>query len=192
MRSEKASIDEAFLDLTLMAIDRLLAIHPYLSEPPPDAPEGLDSPLPRPPPIDWTKAGNVFPLDGEESSKPSEHAEAGEGEGHMYSSQKSDDDHRPGGTENGKRPDRGVTWEDWALCLGAEIMAEVREEVWKRLHYTCSAGIAHSKAMSKVSTGSLGLPLYMSRLMLPPALFSLEETEQSDYLAKSRDSGFPA
>lgn len=43
------------------------------------------------------------------------------------------------------------TWHDWALCIGAEIMGEVRKAVWERLHYTCSAGIAHNKAMAKVS-----------------------------------------
>lgn len=134
-----------------MVIDRLLAIHPHLSEPPADAPEGLDSPLPPPPPIDWTKAGNVFPLDGEEAGTGEDVTEDGEGEDHMYSSQKSDDEHRPGGVEGGKLVERGVTWEDWALCVGAEIMVEVREQVWKRLHYTCSAGIAHSKAMAKAS-----------------------------------------
>ncbi|ORY35599.1 hypothetical protein BCR39DRAFT_510982 [Naematelia encephala] len=111
---EKASIDEAFLDLTPMAIDRLLLVHPYLASVPEDAPDGLDSALPPAPPIDWSKAGNVFPADGEEGAR------------------------------------EVTTWEDWALCMGAEIMAEVREEVWKRLHYTCSAGIAHNKAMAKL------------------------------------------
>jgi DNA polymerase eta len=141
--AEKASIDEAFLDLTLMVIDRLIAIHPYLAAPPPDAPEGLDSPLPRPPPIDWTKAGNLFPVNGEEGEAGGgDETEPGEGEGHMYSSQRSDEDgNGPGGREGdgSRKLDRGITWEDWALCIGAEIMAEVRAEVWKRLHYTCSA-----------------------------------------------------
>jgi len=116
---EKASIDEAFMDLTPMVVDRLLAAHPHLATVPDDAPDGLDSPLPPAPPIDWSKAGNVIPIQrGEEDSH-----------------------------EEGEEVD---TWQDWALCLGAEIMAEVRAEVWKRLHYTCSAGIAHNKAMAKV------------------------------------------
>jgi DNA polymerase eta len=130
-KAEKASIDEAFLDLTPMVIDRLLAIHPYLAAPPPDAPEGLDSPLPKAPPIDWTRAGEVFPINGEESEPVAtehEHEEEREPD----SSQRSDEPPR-------ETSDVGATWEDWALCLGAEIMAEVRGEVWKRLHYTCSA-----------------------------------------------------
>jgi DNA polymerase eta len=133
-RVEKASIDEAFLDLTPMVIDRLLATHPYLAAPPPDAPEGLDSPLPKAPPIDWTKAGEVFPVNGEESEPVSTEHEDEEGGGEPYSSQRSDEEPRI--TKGG---DAGATWEDWALCYGAEIMAEIRGEVWKRLHYTCSA-----------------------------------------------------
>lgn len=99
-------------------------LHPHLSKVPEDAPDGLDSPLPPPPPIDWSKSGNVFPVTKDEKDEGEENS------------------------DNGEQPED--TWQDWALCMGAEIMAEVREQVWKRLHYTCSAGIAHSKAMSKV------------------------------------------
>lgn len=119
-----------------MVIDRLLVIHPHLAELPDDAPDGLDSPLPCPPPIDWTKAGNVFPVEGEAGAASGGGEEDTQGrEGHVSSSQKSDDGERPG--LKGGRHD--VSWEDWALCLGAEIMAEMREEVWNQLHYTCSA-----------------------------------------------------
>lgn len=132
-----------------MAIERLLVLHPYLSSPPADAPEGLDSPLPPAPPIDWTKAGNVFPINGD---KEDDHQD----EDHRSNDAKSDD--------GVVREETASSWEDWALCLGAEIMAEVRSEVWTRLHYTCSAvsvrsgrkpadlsqGIAHNKAMAKL------------------------------------------
>jgi len=141
---EKASIDEAFLDLTPMVIERLVAAHPYLATVPEDAPDGLDSTLPKAPPIDWTKAGNVFPINGEPVEKPTaDHAEGDieednmdddVGEQHIWSSQKSDD-----GREMGRAGAQGDTWEDWALCFGAELMADIRGEVWKRLHYTCSA-----------------------------------------------------
>jgi len=160
--TEKASIDEAFLDLTPMAIERLLVLHPYLATVPDDAPEGLDSDLPPAPPINWAKAGNVFPLDGETDETATEgDVEDGEGD------RRSDDGQNEHGL--GSQEHRvGDTWEDWALCIGAEIMAELRAEVFKRLHYTCSAvsclftnttdetadnreqGIAHNKAMAKV------------------------------------------
>lgn len=136
-----------------MAIDRLLALFPHLATVPEDAPEGLDSPLPPAPPIDWAKAGNIFPINGEIDADVQIAAEE---------DVKSED-----GEEHADKNGDVDTWEDWALCMGAEIMAELREEVWKRLHYTCSAvcltirtsvgkaltiqGIAHNKAMSKVS-----------------------------------------
>lgn len=84
--------------------------HPHLKTVPEDAPDGLDSPLPPPPPIDWGKCGNVVPVqkDGGEEEEQSQ-------------------------------TDEEVTWEDWALCMAAEITAEVRKEVFERLHYTCSA-----------------------------------------------------
>ena len=129
---EKASIDEAFLDLSLMVNERMLAQHPYLSAVPPDAPDGLDSILPPAPPIDWTKAGEVFPINGDDSD--------GEREEDADGDERSEDGRSEDGQIVTPRKRRNeATWGDWALCLGAEIMAEVREEVWKRLHYTCSA-----------------------------------------------------
>ncbi|ODN78784.1 hypothetical protein L202_04339 [Cryptococcus amylolentus CBS 6039] len=130
---EKASIDEAFLDLTPMVLERLLIEHPYLATVPEDAPNGIDSPLPPPPPIDWSKAGTVFPIDGKE------HDDGEEGE-------VTSEDGEGGERERGGRD----TWEDWALCLGGQLMSEVRGEVYNRLHYTCTAGIAHNKSLAKL------------------------------------------
>lgn len=106
-----------------MVIERLLVAYPYLATVPEDAPEGLDSPLPRAPPIDWTKAGNVFPVEGvDAASQDDKGGEDGEGEDELQ-----------------ERKSDGASWQDWALCIGAEIMAELRIAVWTRLHYTCSA-----------------------------------------------------
>nr|XP_018261447.1 DNA polymerase eta subunit [Kwoniella dejecticola CBS 10117]OBR83605.1 DNA polymerase eta subunit [Kwoniella dejecticola CBS 10117] len=140
---EKASIDEAFLDLTPMVIDKLLTIHPYLATIPDDAPEGLDSPLPPPPPINWAKAGNVFPINGDTELPSQEHVNDGERE-----EERSED----GNDEDtfARKHNNQDMWEDWALCIGAEIMKETRDEVFRQLHYTCSAGIAHNKAMAKL------------------------------------------
>lgn len=109
-----------------MAIERLLSRHPHLATVPDDAPEGMDSQLPPAPPIDWSRAGNVFPINGdsEEQARDEERHE-----------ERSEDGHE----DSQARPKEETTWEDWALCMGAEIMAEVRNEVWTRLHYTCSA-----------------------------------------------------
>ena len=109
-----------------MVIERLLERFPYLSTVPDDAPEGLDSNLPQPPPVDWTRAGNVIPTEVETARAE---AHAGEDSAEVQS-------------DDGQDQDRGrteATWEDWALCMGAEIMMELRNEVYTRLHYTCSA-----------------------------------------------------
>ncbi|WVQ99976.1 hypothetical protein IAU59_007119 [Kwoniella sp. CBS 9459] len=145
---EKASIDEAFLEMTPMVIERLLALHPYLATIPDDAPDGIDSPLPPAPPISWIKAGNVFPINGDTDGAGSHHADGEEAEDAEGLEERSDD----GEGEDVERriKGRGDTWEDWALCIGAELMREVRDEVFRQLHYTCSAGIAHNKAMAKL------------------------------------------
>lgn len=95
-----------------MVLDELLKRFPYLAAVPKDAPDGLDSALPPPPPVDWTDAGNLFPNKVKEKDQE----------------------------EDGEEEEEGVgSWEDWALCLGAQITATTRKEVWNRLHYTCSA-----------------------------------------------------
>ena len=44
-------------------------------------------------------------------------------------------------------------WDDVAMLIGSEIVRDLREEVWQRLHYTCSAGIARNKMLSKLGSG---------------------------------------
>jgi DNA polymerase eta len=128
--AEKASIDEAYMDLSAMVRDRLLAAHPFLAQIPVDAPEGIDSLLPQAPHIDWTDAGHVLPTLAE----------------YMESNNEPDDEE-----EALQRIGVSTTcWSDWALRIGAEMMMDVRQAIWKRLHYTSSAGIAHNKAMAKV------------------------------------------
>lgn len=77
--AEKASIDEAYMDLSAMVSDRLLAAHPFLAQIPVDAPEGIDSLLPQAPSIDWTDAGHVLPTLAEymeSDNEPDEEEEA--------------------------------------------------------------------------------------------------------------------
>ena len=133
-QSEKASIDEAFLDLTSMAIVRLIALHPHLAAVPLDGESTLDTPLPPAPPIDWSRAGNLFPINGEKKHTPTDpdgdiEAVAADQDGN------SDDEEDRARARAGSE----ANWEDWTLCLGAEIMAEIRAEIRQRLGYTCSA-----------------------------------------------------
>ncbi|RCI06063.1 DNA-directed DNA polymerase eta rad30 [Rhizopus stolonifer] len=43
-----------------------------------------------------------------------------------------------------------TTWKDLQLALGAELATEIRKEVYDKLQYTCSAGIAHNKTLAKL------------------------------------------
>lgn len=51
--------------------------------------------------------------------------------------------------EEAKLPD----WDDVALNIGAEIVRQVRAEVYNTLRFTCSAGIARNKTISKLAAG---------------------------------------
>ena len=44
-------------------------------------------------------------------------------------------------------------WDDIALNIGAQIIRALRKEIFNGLHYTCSAGIAHNKALAKLGAG---------------------------------------
>ncbi|KAH7927955.1 DNA/RNA polymerase [Leucogyrophana mollusca] len=119
---EKASIDEAFIDFTRPVREKLLERYAYLAQVPPDAPEGIDSPLPPPPPINWDGLGHLVPM-----SLTSEDT----GEYH-------------------ERDDL-TTWHDVALSIGAEFMDRIRKDVAAKLGYTTSAGIARNKFLAKLS-----------------------------------------
>ena len=91
----------------------LLERFPYLAQVPPDAPQGLDSPLPPPPPIDWNKLGELVPL---------------------HPTEENDD-----GETLPIEDDVTCTWHDVALSISAELMAKIREDIHEQLGYTMSA-----------------------------------------------------
>ncbi|KAL1970970.1 hypothetical protein VTN77DRAFT_2804 [Rasamsonia byssochlamydoides] len=43
-------------------------------------------------------------------------------------------------------------WDDIAMSIGAEIIRSIRNAVWEKLNYTCSAGIARNKMMAKLGS----------------------------------------
>jgi DNA polymerase eta len=119
--AEKASIDEAFIDFTRPVRAELVARYPYLSQVPPDAPNGLDTVLPPPPPIFWENRGILIPVDPPlENSDPAHDTRAD-------ADAKVDDDDAP------------RTWHDVALSIAAELMNKIRAEVRTQLGYTTSA-----------------------------------------------------
>lgn len=166
--TEKASIDEAYMNLTPLIIERLIEAYPFLSEVPEDAPEGIDSPLPPAPPIDWTGAGHVLPVYAEDDDRSVDDLEDG----------LEDEEERE------QRDNQRLTsWSDWALKIGAEIMVDLREEIWKRLHYTTSAGVAHNKAMAKVSYVLFGgthtlIPMYYDMIRTEPGSCARQSRNQ--------------
>lgn len=97
----------------------LLARYQYLAEVPPDAPHGLDTVLPPPPPISWDTRGILIPID-----LPPEN-QAGPTHGSMEAAD---------GDDNPSR-----TWHDVALSIAAELMDKIRAEVRIQLGYTTSA-----------------------------------------------------
>ncbi|TRM64775.1 hypothetical protein BD626DRAFT_567650 [Schizophyllum amplum] len=150
---EKASIDEAFFDFTKVAKAKLLERFPYLATIPHDAPRGADSPLPPPPPLSWDGLGTIIPVTPPPPPPPPE----GEGQqdkdtlNHSEAAPKQDaaasdlDDAAPG------LEDDPTTWHDHALAIAAEYMLKAKEEIYTRLGYTTSAGIARNKFLAKLT-----------------------------------------
>ncbi|KZT29647.1 DNA polymerase eta [Neolentinus lepideus HHB14362 ss-1] len=122
---EKASIDEAFIDFTRPVREKLLERFPYLAKVPDDAPDGLDSTLPPPPPISWDGLGTLIPL---HPARDNDDAEVELLEDDLL-----------------------TTWSDVALSIAAEMMGRVRADIHAKLGYTLSAGLARNKFLAKLS-----------------------------------------
>ncbi|KAI0029393.1 DNA/RNA polymerase [Vararia minispora EC-137] len=125
---EKASIDEAFIDLTTPVREEMLERYPYLRQVPEESSESLDTPLPPPPTPFWDGLGNLVPINpppSEGEDTQSEHVRT-------------------------LPEDVPITWHDIALSIGAEIMHGLRAEVRKQLGYTMSAGISRNKFLAKL------------------------------------------
>ncbi|TFK27153.1 DNA polymerase eta [Coprinopsis marcescibilis] len=136
---EKASIDEAFIDFTKPVREIILQRYPHLAQPPPDAPFGVETALPPPPPIVWDGKGAVIPV----NSPPSEDSSITDG-------QISSSSDEPGRAEPLDK-DVVSTWHDVALSIGAELMTNARDAVHTTLGYSTSAGIARNKFLAKLT-----------------------------------------
>ncbi|TFK40232.1 DNA polymerase eta [Crucibulum laeve] len=126
---EKASIDEAFIDFTKPAREILLQRYPHLAQVPPN---GMDTPLPPPPPIVWDELGELIPIE------------------HVVT----DNENKEDSARNTKAPSTSeapTTWHDVMLSIAAGLMEKAREEVRVKLGYTTSAGIARNKFLAKLS-----------------------------------------
>lgn len=193
--AEKASIDEAFIDLTLPVRKKLLERFPDLAVVPADAPLGLDTPLPLAPSLDWTTVDwGIVPRSIEVAARAATASQ----------------DAIPSQGEQVKSPIsitvaeevQGNGWADMALWIGGELMEQIRKAVEDQLGYTTSAvrlapslnrgrldllPIVYTKLMSRY--GSLG---HRSQQGLVEALLGLQEAPSSDGAAHERRCGFLA
>lgn len=56
-------------------------------------------------------------------------------------------------TEASQEDAEPVEWDDVALNVGAELVRSLRNQIYKHLRYTCSAGIACNKILAKLAAG---------------------------------------
>ncbi|TIC03754.1 DNA/RNA polymerase [Wallemia mellicola] len=117
---EKASIDEQYIDLTELVRNKILERYPFLKQLPPD--KTLDDVLPEPPIISFADVGNVIPTSSEKGS-----------DGEIIADE-----------------EMQTTWEDVAIQVGAQLVAEARKIMFEKIGYTCSAGISHNKILAKL------------------------------------------
>ncbi|KAF2803233.1 DNA/RNA polymerase, partial [Mytilinidion resinicola] len=55
--------------------------------------------------------------------------------------------------ERGEAEEEDPDWDDVAICVGSEIVRDVRARVWEELRYTCSGGVARNKMLAKLGSG---------------------------------------
>ncbi|KAF8623698.1 hypothetical protein AX17_007396 [Amanita inopinata Kibby_2008] len=162
---EKASIDEAFIDFTRPVRRLILERFPHIATVPPDAPHGIDTVLPPPPPVSWDDLGCVILIDpqpstsstandGHETGKDSGDTQEVETGRHAVPLETAEQA-KPDKVENqdtrlcGDEPT--LTWHDVALSIAAELMGKARKDIHEKLGYTTSAGIARNKFLAKLS-----------------------------------------
>ncbi|KAI0806104.1 hypothetical protein BC629DRAFT_1732729 [Irpex lacteus] len=162
---EKASIDEAFIDFTHPVREEILKRYPYLATVPPDAPDGKDSPLPPPPPTSWDKLSTVIPINPpppepkvEDAAEEEQISRAGDikavdGEDDVSQSQveAESENVQPDWNDPIEEDDSPNTWHDVALSIAAELMGRIRQDIFTKLGYSTSAGIARNKFLAKLT-----------------------------------------
>ncbi|KAF2492901.1 DNA/RNA polymerase [Lophium mytilinum] len=55
--------------------------------------------------------------------------------------------------DRGEEEEDDPDWDDVAICVGSEIVRDVRARVWEELRYTCSGGVARNKMLAKLGSG---------------------------------------
>ncbi|PNS17957.1 N-acetyltransferase eso1 [Sphaceloma murrayae] len=55
--------------------------------------------------------------------------------------------------DDGECEEKEPDWDDVVMGVASEIVRRVRREVWEKLKYTCSAGVAKNKMLAKLGSG---------------------------------------
>lgn len=119
---------------------------------PSDAPLGIDTPLPPPPPIDWAGKGTIVPIHPPPPEKPASAVTYDETEAQEETEANEEGvnvDNPIEEIHDGE--DEATTWHDVALSIAAELMFRAREEVRTQLGYSTSAGLARNKFLAKLA-----------------------------------------
>ncbi|KAI9349347.1 hypothetical protein BD770DRAFT_446117 [Pilaira anomala] len=131
---QKIGTDEGFMDVTKIVNERLISRYidrmPELLDRLEDQVCGIS--------IDWDSLGIVI-RSQEEEEEEEKVAALDDGDGSTTTT-----------TSTTSTTTTTTTWGDLQLAIGAEIAAEIRKEVYDKLNYTCSAGIAHYKTVAKL------------------------------------------
>ncbi|KAL7279346.1 hypothetical protein ACG7TL_007187 [Trametes sanguinea] len=147
---EKASIDEAFIDFSRPVREELLRRYPYLATVPPDAPNGIDSPLPIPPPISWEDRGTDVPIDPPQDPPHEQDPSTGGARAEITdaSEERIPISEEEVNGEGVNEDDDSTTWHDVALSIAAELMLRIREDIRDKLGYTTSAALLRSSYLA--------------------------------------------
>ncbi|KAI0663749.1 DNA/RNA polymerase [Cubamyces menziesii] len=156
---EKASIDEAFIDFTRPVREELLKRYPHLATVPPDAPNGIDSPLPPPPPISWEGLGTVVPVNPPKDPPSGSSPVTDEANGVNPTEAKLDCTGSEVDEGGVAESDDSTTWHDVALSIAAELMLRIREEIRAKLGYTTSAVVPALNRLHEQLTASYKKPM---------------------------------
>ena len=127
--TEKASVDECYIDLGREIYKRLIDLFPQLSRSCRDNPENGYANLPLIP--------SILPLDLK-------------WEGEIINSEKEKT------MDNGNLsppPPVIEDWDDICFIIGSQILLEVRKDIFAELGYTTSAGLARTKQVAKLAAG---------------------------------------
>jgi DNA polymerase eta len=55
--------------------------------------------------------------------------------------------------KEGEGEEKDPDWDDIAMLIGSEIIRGVRQEIFEKLQYTCSGGVARNKMLAKLGSG---------------------------------------